>query len=123
MEKVNENHDQDQAISSPLIIVSDDNDGVQLGKERSDHYSEKSCRRKQIIEEVKKQLLLAGPLMALSLSHKFMQMISLMFVGHNPGELSLSGASLATSFVSVIGFSLLVRIYMCVSFPLLHLLN
>jgi hypothetical protein len=38
-------------------------------------------------------------------------MISVMFVGHL-GELSLSGASMATSFASVTGFSLLVSLHL-----------
>lgn len=57
--------------------------------------------------EVKKQLWLAGPLVLVSLLQFCLQLISLMFVGHL-GELALSGASMATSFSSVTGFTLLV---------------
>ncbi|XP_073154543.1 protein DETOXIFICATION 16-like [Henckelia pumila] len=56
--------------------------------------------------EVKKQLWLAGPLVLVSLLQFCLQLISLMFVGHL-GELALSGASMATSFSSVTGFTLL----------------
>ncbi|KAJ0989133.1 hypothetical protein J5N97_007489 [Dioscorea zingiberensis] len=59
-----------------------------------------------VVEEVKRQLWLAGPLIAVSLLQYFLQVISLMFVGHL-GELALSGASMATSFANVSGFSLL----------------
>lgn len=62
----------------------------------------------QILEEVKKQLWLAGPLVSVSLLQFCLQLISVMFVGHL-GELALSGASMATSFAGVTGFSLLVR--------------
>ncbi|OIW11936.1 hypothetical protein TanjilG_02143 [Lupinus angustifolius] len=62
--------------------------------------------RTEIIEEVKKQLWLAGPLISVSLLNYCLQVISVMFVGHL-GELALSGASMATSFASVTGFSLL----------------
>ncbi|EPS72049.1 hypothetical protein M569_02707, partial [Genlisea aurea] len=58
------------------------------------------------IEEGKKQLGLALPLIAVNLLLYSLQVISLMFVGHL-GELSLSSASMATSFASVSGFSVL----------------
>lgn len=60
-----------------------------------------------ILAEVKRQLWLAGPLIAVSLLHYSIQVISVMFVGHL-GELPLSGASMATSFANVTGFSVLV---------------
>ncbi|XP_020087710.1 protein DETOXIFICATION 16-like isoform X1 [Ananas comosus] len=59
-----------------------------------------------IQSEVKKQLWLAGPLIAGNLLQNIIRVISLMFVGHF-GELDLSGASMATSFATVTGFSLL----------------
>ncbi|KAI3712600.1 hypothetical protein L1987_71160 [Smallanthus sonchifolius] len=58
-----------------------------------------------LFEEVKKQLWLAGPLICVSLLQYSLQLVSIMFVGHL-GELSLSGASMATSFATVTGFSL-----------------
>ena len=60
-----------------------------------------------VVTEVKKQLYLAGPLIAGCLLQNVVQMISVMFVGHL-GELALSSASIATSFAGVTGFSLLV---------------
>nr|XP_048329480.1 protein DETOXIFICATION 16-like isoform X2 [Ziziphus jujuba var. spinosa] len=85
-------------ISTPLIQVCEDN-GPENG-------TEISHGRSEILEEIKKQLWLAGPLISVSLLIYSLQMISVMFVGHL-GELSLSGASMATSFASVTGFSLL----------------
>lgn len=61
----------------------------------------------EIVTETKLQLFLAGPMMFVNLLLSLIQTISVMFVGHE-GELALSGASMATSFASVTGFSLLV---------------
>ncbi|CAJ1952039.1 unnamed protein product [Sphenostylis stenocarpa] len=62
--------------------------------------------KQKVVEEMKKQLWLAGPLFTVGMLQYSMQVISVMFVGHL-GELPLSGASLATSFASVTGFNLL----------------
>ncbi|PSR89466.1 Protein DETOXIFICATION like [Actinidia chinensis var. chinensis] len=61
---------------------------------------------KSTIVELKKQVHLAGPLVVVSLLQYSLQMISVMFIGHL-GELSLSSASMATSFAGVTGFSLM----------------
>ncbi|KAL4392407.1 hypothetical protein HN51_013880 [Arachis hypogaea] len=66
----------------------------------------KAIERREIFEEARKQLWLAGPLVTVSLLNYGLQVISVMFVGHL-GQLPLSGASMATSFASVTGFSLL----------------
>ncbi|XWS50787.1 hypothetical protein CRYUN_Cryun12cG0118600 [Craigia yunnanensis] len=63
-------------------------------------------KRKDIVKEVKKQLGLAGPLFVVFLLQYSLQIISVMFVGHL-GELAVSSASIASSFVSVIAFNLL----------------
>ncbi|KAF7124103.1 hypothetical protein RHSIM_Rhsim12G0140300 [Rhododendron simsii] len=63
-------------------------------------------KKKVVVEEVKKQLWLAGPLICVSFLQFCLQLISVMFVGHL-GELALAGASMATSFASVTGFSIL----------------
>jgi MATE family multidrug resistance protein len=67
-------------------------------------------------EEVKKQLWLAVPLVAGALLQNVIQMISVMFVGHL-GELPLAGASMASSFASVTGLSLLVLIRFLITHP------
>ena len=64
--------------------------------------------RKEIAHEAQKQLSLAGPMVFVSVFQYSLQIISLMFVGHLD-ELILAGASLATSFVNVPGYSVLVR--------------
>ncbi|KAJ4907111.1 MATE efflux family protein [Raphanus sativus] len=68
--------------------------------------NEKNGSSSGIKVEVKKQLWLAGPLIAVSLLQFCLQVISVMFVGHL-GSLPLSAASVATSFASVTGFSFL----------------
>ncbi|XP_071725355.1 protein DETOXIFICATION 16-like [Rutidosis leptorrhynchoides] len=67
----------------------------------------KSYSKDEILCEIKKQIYLAGPLMAVNLLVCGLSMISVMFVGHL-GELALSGASMATSFASVTGTSLMI---------------
>ncbi|KAJ8553936.1 hypothetical protein K7X08_024614 [Anisodus acutangulus] len=62
------------------------------------------CDTAEPIEELKKQLELAGPLVLASFLQYFLQMISIMFIGHL-GEIPLSSATLATSFAGVTGFS------------------
>lgn len=91
------------SLVTPLIQSCEEN-GLNNGRDR---VGEEGIKRKQILEEVKRQLWLAGPLIAVSLLQYCLQMISVMFVGHL-GELSLSGASMATSFAAVTGFSFLV---------------
>ncbi|KAF5952195.1 hypothetical protein HYC85_010139 [Camellia sinensis] len=63
-------------------------------------------KKDDILIELKKQLSLAGPIVAMNLLLYCLHVIFVMFVGHL-GELPLSGASIATSFASVTGFSLL----------------
>ncbi|TYI53220.1 hypothetical protein E1A91_D12G303800v1 [Gossypium mustelinum] len=67
---------------------------------------EKDLGKEEIIEEVKKQLWLAAPLICESLLLYCLQLISVMFVGHL-GALALASASLATSFAAVLAFNLL----------------
>ncbi|KAH7528672.1 hypothetical protein FEM48_Zijuj05G0096900 [Ziziphus jujuba var. spinosa] len=85
---------QKQSVNTPLIQVREAK-GPENGKERS-----------KILVEIQKQLWRAGPLVSVILLVHCLQTISLMFVGHL-GQLSLSGASMATLFASVIGFTLL----------------
>lgn len=58
--------------------------------------------------EVTKQMYLAGPLVAGFFLLNVVQVISLMFFGHL-GKVEFAGASVATAFSSVTGFSLLVN--------------
>ncbi|XP_062079869.1 protein DETOXIFICATION 16-like [Humulus lupulus] len=62
----------------------------------------------KVFKEVGKQLVLAGPVSLVTLSQISLQMISLMFIGHNDGELALAGASMATAFAAATGYYVLV---------------
>eukprot|EP00261_Vitis_vinifera_P040683 XP_019081926.1 PREDICTED: protein DETOXIFICATION 17-like isoform X2 [Vitis vinifera] len=85
--------DSEEEILSPCVSDSDVDD--------------KDLWRVEIGEEVKKQLALAGPLTIVGVLRYLTQAVSLMFVGHL-GELPLASASMAASFASVTGFSLLI---------------
>ncbi|KAJ9163291.1 hypothetical protein P3X46_022972 [Hevea brasiliensis] len=58
-----------------------------------------------LIEEVKRMAYIAGPMVVVNLSHYFLQIISIMMVGHL-GQLFLSSTAIAMSFSVVTGFSL-----------------
>lgn len=78
-------------------------------------------RKQLVIAELKRQLWLAVPLTSVGILQYILQTISIMFVGHL-GTLPLSGASMATSFAAVTGFTLLVR-FLVLSFYLCLLNN
>jgi multidrug resistance protein, MATE family len=67
----------------------------------------RSPSRPTVGAEVRRQVGLAAPLVACSLLQYSLQVVSVMFAGHL-GELSLSAASVASSFANVTGFSVLV---------------
>nr|XP_043637825.1 protein DETOXIFICATION 16-like [Erigeron canadensis] len=60
----------------------------------------------ETMEEMKKQLKLAGPFCLASFLSYSLEIISVMFIGHL-GELSLSAASMASSFAAVTGYHFL----------------
>jgi MATE family multidrug resistance protein len=99
-----EKKDENGSLQSPLLQI------ISVQKNDTEAVVE-SERSKDFFEEVKKQLWLAGPLTSVSLLNFGIQIISVMFVGHL-GELPLSGASMATSFTSVTGISVLVRSFL-----------
>ncbi|KAL6661302.1 hypothetical protein ACP70R_000686 [Stipagrostis hirtigluma subsp. patula] len=82
------------AMEEPLLAVTGTETKNGEGEEKS------------LVWNEWKQLSLAGPLVAGYLLLYVIQLMSLMFVGHL-GELELAGASVATSFATVTGFSLL----------------
>ncbi|XP_048134187.1 protein DETOXIFICATION 16-like isoform X2 [Rhodamnia argentea] len=90
--------EQKQHLESPLLTVSRDKNASASGN---------GFKKDEIFSEMKQQLSLAGPLVSVNLMIYCLQVISLMFVGHL-GELALSGASMATSFACVTGFSMLI---------------
>ncbi|KAG8652173.1 hypothetical protein MANES_06G063000v8 [Manihot esculenta] len=59
-----------------------------------------------LTQEAKRTAYIAGPMVAVNLSQYFLQIISIMMVGHL-GQLSLSSTAIAISFCGVTGFSLL----------------
>ncbi|XP_059072596.1 protein DETOXIFICATION 16 isoform X1 [Cryptomeria japonica] len=71
-----------------------------------DEQDEWKCSKGLVWEEVKKQCWIAGPMASVNLLQISLRLISVMMVGHL-GELALSGASIASSFAGVSGFSLL----------------
>lgn len=79
-----------------------------LSNQETSHDVDTTTYGGEMIEEMKRQLGLAVPLIAVNILQYCLQVISIMFVGHL-GELPLSGASMATSFASVTGFSVLVN--------------
>ncbi|KAL5750601.1 hypothetical protein ACOSP7_025204 [Xanthoceras sorbifolium] len=92
--------DTKTTLESPLIVSSSEKGCDEYGATSA----EKFCKEAEIVAELKKQMRLAGPLVAVSFLQYSLQMISVMFVGHLD-ELSLSSASMATSFAGVTGFS------------------
>ncbi|XP_057868201.2 protein DETOXIFICATION 16 [Cryptomeria japonica] len=92
-------HRHENDVLDPLlakeetVVLGDEQDGVKFS-------------RAVVWEEVKKQCWLAGPMVSVSLLQYSLQVISVMVVGHL-GELALSSASIATSFASVTGFTVL----------------
>ncbi|GMJ13493.1 hypothetical protein like AT5G52450 [Hibiscus trionum] len=97
-----EREEKKSSLTSALIQIPPENDDSTPGPA----VPVSSSRGNTILEEVKKQVWLAGPLIGVSLFQYSIQMISVMLVGHL-GELPLSAASMATSFATVTGFSLL----------------
>ncbi|KAF8035310.1 hypothetical protein BT93_C1359 [Corymbia citriodora subsp. variegata] len=90
--------EQKQHLESPLLAVC---------QEKKASTSGNGFRKDEFFSEMKRQLSLAGPLVLVNLMIYCLQVISVMFVGHL-GELALAGASMATSFASVTGFSMLI---------------
>ncbi|KAM5567849.1 protein DETOXIFICATION 16-like [Rosa sericea] len=88
------------SLKTPLVQNQERNPGIDA------ETSQQGFGRDDVIEEAKKQLWLAGPLIAVSLMQCSLQITSVMYVGHL-GELPLSGASLGSSFASVTGYSIL----------------
>ncbi|PQM41691.1 protein DETOXIFICATION 16-like isoform X1 [Prunus yedoensis var. nudiflora] len=87
-------------LESPLIPFADQEHNYQARKGQQ-------LTRDEFFVEVKKQLLLVGPLVSSNFLLFCIQVVSVMYVGHL-GELALSGASMATSFASVTGISLMI---------------
>ncbi|KAL6554232.1 Protein DETOXIFICATION 18 [Orobanche minor] len=59
------------------------------------------------VEEAKKQILFAVPMILTNVSYYFIPLVSVMFAGHL-GDLELAGSNLANSWAAVSGFALMV---------------
>ncbi|XP_004299024.1 PREDICTED: MATE efflux family protein 9-like [Fragaria vesca subsp. vesca] len=75
-----------------------------LVKETEEENREEGCVG--FVREVKRLGYIAGPMVAVNLSQYFLQIVSIMMVGHL-GQLSLSSTAIAISFCAVSGFSLI----------------
>ncbi|PON71857.1 Multi antimicrobial extrusion protein [Parasponia andersonii] len=107
MERDNQTTITSNSLNSPLILIETPENNINgFNSEKNGEKGTSISRSKEVSGEVKRQLWLAGPIVVVSLVMYFVQVISVMFVGHL-GDLTLSGASMATSFASVTGFSLL----------------
>lgn len=95
---------ESSGLESHLITTQERRHGQEEEEETS---RGKDCWRGNYLEEAKRQVLLAVPLIAVNMLQYSLQVISIMFNGHL-GELPLSGASMGSSFASVTGFTVLV---------------
>ncbi|CAN6938154.1 unnamed protein product, partial [Brassica oleracea] len=93
-EKEGKNERMDSAEKGLLVLVG--------GEEEED---EQVNMREGFFQEMRRLGYIAGPMVAVNSSMYFLQVISIMMVGHL-GELFLSSTAIAVSFCSVTGFSL-----------------
>jgi len=81
-----------------------------LEKEREEKKGDSGISRWSLFgEEVKRVGYLAGPMVTVTLSQYFLQIISMMMVGHL-GKLALSSTAIAISLCAVSGFSVIVSL-------------
>ncbi|CAN0911186.1 Protein DETOXIFICATION 15 [Linum grandiflorum] len=89
--------DEEEVVSEPTITEETGLDSGEGGYLFS---------KQEIVTEMKKQVVLAGPMVFSTLVFCLIQVISITFVGHL-GVVQLSGASIATAFASMTGYTLL----------------
>ncbi|KAL4332316.1 hypothetical protein GQ457_07G016610 [Hibiscus cannabinus] len=77
-----------------------------LANQRDDSRDHACLNLHEFIQESKRIGYIAGPMVAVNFSQYFLQIISVVMVGHL-GQLSLSSIAIAVSFGSVTGFSVL----------------
>ncbi|KAF4363988.1 hypothetical protein F8388_000571 [Cannabis sativa] len=73
-------------------------------------------REGRFVGEMKKMIAIGMPMVVVTVAQFLPQVVSTMMAGHL-GELSLSGAAIATSFADVTGFCLLVSSFIPFSTP------
>ena len=96
-EKEGKNERMDSAEKGLLVLVGEEEEDEQVNM------------REGFFQEMRRLGYIAGPMVAVNSSMYFLQVISIMMVGHL-GELFLSSTAIAVSFCSVTGFSLVVRL-------------
>uniref|UniRef100_A0A7N0UWE9 Protein DETOXIFICATION n=1 Tax=Kalanchoe fedtschenkoi TaxID=63787 RepID=A0A7N0UWE9_KALFE len=89
--------DENGDVDHPCVTIPEQ--AIQSGNWGS---GSKPICRKDVVAEAKLQLLLAGPMILVSLFVSGLEIVTLMFVGHL-GVLALAGASLGYSFMSATG--------------------
>ncbi|KAK1363629.1 Protein DETOXIFICATION [Heracleum sosnowskyi] len=92
-----DNCPKDQGASPVVVFV----EGETLSSSSSS-----LLRWEVVMGEIKKVVYIAMPMMVTTVSQYLLRVISMMMIGHL-GELSLSGAAIATSLTNVTGFSIL----------------
>ncbi|CAF2195341.1 unnamed protein product, partial [Brassica napus] len=92
-EKEGKNARMDSAEKGLLVLVGGEEEDEQVNM------------REGFFQEMRRLGYIAGPMVAVNSSMYFLQVISIMMVGHL-GELFLSSTAIAVSFCSVTGFSL-----------------
>ncbi|CAG7904340.1 unnamed protein product, partial [Brassica rapa] len=92
-EKEGKNERMDSAEKGLLVLVGEEEEDEQVNM------------REGFFQEMRRLGYIAGPMVAVNSSMYFLQVISIMMVGHL-GELFLSSTAIAVSFCSVTGFSL-----------------
>ncbi|XP_022733792.1 protein DETOXIFICATION 19-like [Durio zibethinus] len=76
--------------------------------DRQEENTKRSCWRKVLdVEEAKKQVLFALPMILTNVFYYAFTLVSVMFAGHL-GELELAGATLANSWATVTGFAFMI---------------
>lgn len=85
----------DSAEKGLLVVIRDDGGEEEVNPKDG------------FFKEMRRLGYIAGPMIAVNTSSYFVQVISIMMVGHL-GELFLSSTAIALSFCSVTGFSLVV---------------
>ncbi|KAJ7559241.1 hypothetical protein O6H91_04G075700 [Diphasiastrum complanatum] len=99
-----------EPVYSPTFRPSNSFKGTAISKVKADsEVALEDCTDFKIFvrSEIVRQMWLAGPMVIVNVLQYSLQLVSVMFVGHL-GKLELASASVATSFASVTGFTLLI---------------
>lgn len=95
-----------------MVTMEDDRSTMReglLGKETLSSGDGGGISLAAVVQEMRRQGVIALPMVLVNMFQFLLQVISLMMVGHL-GRLSLSSASIAASLCSVTGFTILVTL-------------